>query len=157
MLVSLSIVKFYEKQSLVERFGFQRKHWLIMFISVCIGIAILHYFEINACDIGIMTGSFIAPFIEETFYRGYMLGTILKITKNKLALLLWLIFTSVLFSIGHIFSFIYDYGCSSFLVRITFTTVFGMIAGWSYLVTKAISLCFAFHVLINTLVMVMWY
>jgi len=157
LLVSLCIVKFCEKQSLVERFGFQRKHWLIIFISICIGVAILYYFEIDICDIDIIITSFIAPFTEETFYRGYMLGTIPKITKNKLALSLWLIFTSVLFSVAHIFSFIYNYRCSLFLVRVILTTSFGVIAGFIYLLTKTISLCFAFHMIANILVMVVWY
>jgi len=78
LTVSFGVTKFYEKQSLIERFGFQRKYWLVMFISICVGVVILYYFNLNLCDINVIETSFFTPFTEEVFFRGYMLGTFFK-------------------------------------------------------------------------------
>jgi len=158
LLISFGLTKFYEKQSLKERFGFQRKYWLywlIMFISICVGVVILYYFN-KIYDINVIGTSFFAPFAEEVFFRGYMLGALSKTSKSKSALAIWLVLTSILFSLTHIFSFIYDYG-NLFLERFLITTAFGMLDGLMYVVTGTVLSCFAFHVITNILVLIVRY
>jgi len=79
LLVSFGLTKSYEKQSLKERFGFQRKYWLMMFISICVGVVILYYFN-KIYNINVINTSFFAPFTEEVFFRGYILGHLLDYT-----------------------------------------------------------------------------
>jgi len=144
LIVSFGITKFLEKESIVERFGFQTKNSLGLFISICLGLSVLYYFNKDINNFYSINSAILAPLIEEIFYRGYMLGTFSKNSKNEVNL--WIIIlTSTLFSLGHIFIM-----GENVLVYIILL-IFGICAGVSYVNFRTILWSFIAHMVINIL------
>lgn len=99
IITSFSLTHF-EKSSIIERFGFQRKNVLGLLFVICLGLTIVYFvynFDINDFDRIIL-----APFVEEIFFRGYMLGALYKRNQNEWKGIpieyLWILLTSSLFA-----------------------------------------------------------
>lgn len=109
LATSLSLTKLFEKESIVERFGLKKKNALGLLVLICLGLGVVHYFDLNELlDSKALEAIIFAPLLEEIFYRGYMLGTLCKSNHDERRWrpedLVWIVFAGLLFALGHIFS-----------------------------------------------------
>lgn len=142
VIVPLLSARYIEKRSITEKFGFERRPLLGMVSFIFISLSILFYFDLY--DFGAV---FFAPLTEELFFRGYMLGFFSesnhKDLKNILIDSWWILYTSILFGLSHLF--VDGYSITSMLL----TTIGGISLGTLYIRFKTVFWCFAAHMLYN--------
>ena len=139
LITSFLLTKFYEKRSIIERFGFQRNNALGLLFVTYLGLLVVYYFD--TYDI---TAIFLAPLFEEIFFRGYMLGTLCNTNEWKWRLidLGWIIITSLLFALSHVFRY---YPNGNILVIFVSSLSYGFL----YVRLRTILWCFLAHMVCN--------
>ena len=145
LIISFALTKFFEKESIIKRFGFQTRNLIILLIATCLALALLHFLKVNIFNFSVINFAIIAPLMEEIFYRGYMLGSFCRKTDEmNRESLKWILLTSILFSIGHIFIL------GRNLLLYIYVLIFGFIEGIIYVNTKTISWVYIAHMVNNT-------
>lgn len=146
VITAFLLTKLYEKRSIVERFGLQRNNVLGLLASICLGLIIVYNFGVEY-----LTGIIIAPFIEELFFRGYLLGARRRRSDQwewTADQLVWISFTSILFALSHVFKY-YVTDPSSMLFPLLSIFVFSIVLGCLYIRLRTILWCFLVHMLYN--------
>jgi len=145
LVISFALTKFFEKESITERFGFQTRNLLILLIATCSSLTFLYLLKVNIFNFFVINFTIIAPLMEEIFYRGYILGSLCgKADEMNRESLKWILLTSILFSIGHIFIL------GRNLLLYIYVLIFGFIEGIIYVNTKTISWVYIAHMVNNT-------
>jgi len=145
LIISFALTKFLERESIIERFGFQTRNLIILLIATCSALVFLYYLKVNIFNFSVINFAIIAPLMEEIFYRGYMLGSFCaKADEMNIESLKWILFTSILFSIGHVFIL------GRKLLPYIYVLIFGFVEGMVYVKTKTISWVYIVHMASNT-------
>ncbi len=146
LVASVSLTTFFERESVIRRFGLQRNNALGLLVVTCLVFLATYYFDLNdLLGLNALEVIFFAPLLEEIFYRGYMLGTLCKHDydgwKWKPRDLGWIAFTSLLFALGHIYT----------QPRALMLNIFisSLPLGFLYIRTRTILWSFLVHMLYN--------
>ena len=147
LTISFLLVELFEKRSIVERFGFQRNSVLGLVVAVCLGFILAWYLGLEY-----LTGVISAPMVEELYFRGYMLGAFNKLGENhekwRLSELVWILFSSLLFTLSHILKYYPTFPSStgSLLFSLFFAS---LVLGFLYIRSGTILWSFLVHMLYN--------
>jgi len=147
LTVSFLLIELFEKRSIVERFGLQRNNMLGLIVAVCLGFILVWYLGWEY-----LTGVISAPMVEELHFRGYMLGASSKLgekhEKWRLSELLWILFSSLLFTLSHIVKYYPTFPSSmgSLLLSIFFA---GLVLGFLYIRLRTILWSILVHMSYN--------
>lgn len=138
IVVPMTIVRFAEKQSITERFGLRSARFLILVFLVLTSIAAT--IIMTAADWNASYAVLLAPIPEEVFFRGYFLGRFTNgnTSKSTKAAVMALLLSSVVFSLSHIFR---PYSVPNYLSLFEF----GVVTGFTYLLSDSILLGVAIH------------
>jgi len=139
-------VRFIEKQSIIERFGIQAFKFLLLMLLIFTSLWVTYLSGV--VDWTAFVSLVLAPIPEEIFFRGYILGRVTN-GKTKLTLrraLFAHLLASLIFALSHVFK--YD------LAGISFSFGFGLIMGFTYLMTGSILLPSIVHTGFNFLIIV---
>jgi membrane protease YdiL (CAAX protease family) len=143
LAVSLGIVRFVEKQSVIERFGLQSLRYLGLVTLVGIDLYAIYLSGILMWTA--FTSVLLAPLTEEIFFRGYMLGEFRKDNTVGIRQAVICIFlVSAAFALGHIF--VYQSLSNLFCIFLS-----GLATGLFYWVTKSVLAPIAIHTAWNIL------
>lgn len=138
IVVPLTMVRFAEKQSITERFGLRSARFLILVFLVLTSIAAT--IIMTATDWNASYAVLLAPIPEEMFFRGYFLGrfTNRNTSKSTKAAVGSLLLSAAVFSLSHIFR---PYSIPDYLSLFEF----GLVTGFTYLLSNSILLGVAIH------------
>lgn len=148
VLVPIAIVKFVEKQNVIQRFGFQRNRLLIIESLPIVTFLAVAVFGRTIDLWNSLYAVVLAPIPEEIFFRGYIQGFIQsRFTKKQPEVnvptmnwkMAWvpILVSSMTFAVSHIFRYP-DY-------TILFLIPAGLLYGLLFLLTKSILLPTAIH------------
>jgi membrane protease YdiL (CAAX protease family) len=113
IVVSIGVIRFVEKQSVIERLGVQSWRYLALALLSFVSLVAVYFSRI--LNPTAFTPIFLAPVSEEIFFRGYMLGRFRnEETLNSRWQFAYLFFVSVAFALSHIFI----YGISGVIIGI---------------------------------------
>jgi membrane protease YdiL (CAAX protease family) len=130
LAVPLGIVRFVEKQGIVERFGLQPLRYLGLATLVVADLYLVYLSGLLKWTS--FTSVLIAPMTEEMFFRGYMLGEFRNDdTMDILRPILYWLLTAAAFTLSHVF--VYQSLGNLFCVFLG-----GILVGLFYWVTKSI-------------------
>lgn len=140
------LTRFFEKRSIKERFGFQRKNVSGLLVATYLGLIIVYFFDVTN-----FSGVFLAPLLEEIFFRGYMLGSFVALKNNEWkwrSTIAPMLFTSFLFAFGHLFNYYPTFPLSMWFL--TVAIFIGSLAlSLLYVLSKTILPCFLLHMIYN--------
>lgn len=146
LATSFALTKFLENRDITERFGLQRNNVIVLLIFTYSGLAIAYFFDISKVDL-----IFLAPLIEEIFFRGYLLGTLFESCHSKgkriSCELKCISVTSLFFSLTHIFG--HDPTQLSTYIQLLMVFLGGFFLGSLYVRSGTITWIFAAHMLHN--------
>jgi len=150
IVAPLGIVRFFEKQSVVDRFGLQPLRFVGLCFLVSVTLAVCYLSDILLFDAFLAV--VLAPISEEWLFRGYMLGRFRneKFLSSQVTLASLkgffcpLLLVSVAFALSHVFI----YGLGAELVAVLGG---GLVFGSVYLITGSILSSMTVHALANFL------
>lgn len=152
VLVPIAIVKFVEKQNVIQRFGFQQSRLLIIASLPIVTFLAVAVFGRTINLWNSLYAVVLAPIPEEIFFRGYIQGFIQsRFTKKEPEVnvptmnwkMAWvpILVSSTIFTVSHIFRY------SDFTILFLFPA--GLLYGLLFLMTKSILLSTAIHTGVN--------
>lgn len=144
VLVPLMMMRYFEKESIVQRLGMQSGKFLV---CVLLAIAsVLAFFTVTTREWAALLPLVLAPIPEEIFFRGYIMG---RFAKRRMSITLksaiGLVLSSLVFSISHVFR---SYWTTNFLVLLLASL---LVFGLTYWITGSILFSAVIHTVWNFL------
>jgi membrane protease YdiL (CAAX protease family) len=140
LVVPIGIIRFVQKQSVIERFGLQSLRYLALAFVIIISLAIVFLSGI-VNNLTAFSSIILAPIPEEIFFRGYMLGTLRSQKANLKLFLGSILLVSTTFAFSH--SFKYDILGTAPVFALGF--VFGVLYWFSHSIVPSATIHIAWN------------